>query len=173
MNLILETERLLLRPLELSDAKNLFDIKCFPNNITVKCHPNANTLNKCIDNIEAVIEDYKEFNVGRLAVVLKKDNSLIGFAGIRFNPDVFGNDLKGFFDFDYSIKDEYQNKDYLYELISNYILSVFEKTDVGLIYSNSVQIGSFEYETFKKLHSKEIGHYNKNSDSTFFRITRE
>ncbi len=72
MDLVLETDRLLLRPLVISDAEKLINIKCYPNSIALKGHLIADTINKCKFNIKMVIEEYKEYSIGRLAVIDKK-----------------------------------------------------------------------------------------------------
>ena len=171
MKLILETERLILRPFELSDAESLINIKCYPNSIALKGHLAACTIDERIFNIKMVIAEYKEYHIGRLAVINKENNDLIGWAGLRYNPDFFGNDIKGFCDFDFSFKKNYNNAEYLDECLNEVIPHAFEKINIDAIYTKPIQKNQFEYEVYSKLNSKEIG-YNYETNSIIFRITK-
>lgn len=173
MNLILETERLLLRPIELSDAEVLINIKCYPNGIAVKGYSIADTLGKCINNIKMLLDEYDNYQIGRLAVINKENNELVGWAGLRYNPDVFGHGHGlGFCDFDFSFKDEYNNIEYLDECVNELILQAFKTNNINVIYTKPIQKNGFEFEVYSKLNSKEIG-FNENTNFTTFRITKK
>ncbi|WP_298138196.1 GNAT family N-acetyltransferase [Flavobacterium sp.] len=172
MDLILETERLLLRPLEISDAEELLNIKCYPNAIAVKGYLIADTLDKCINNIKRVLDEYDNYQIGRLAVINKENNELIGWAGLRYNPDVFGNGHGlGFCDFDFSFKDEYNNIIYLDEFVNKLFSQSFKTNNFKSIYTKPIQKNGFEYEIYSKLNFKEIG-FSGDANFTMFRIAK-
>lgn len=171
MSLILETSCLLMRPLEINDAETLIKIKTYPNSIALKGHLNADTIDKCKFNIKKLIEEYIEYNIGRLAIIHKDSNILIGWAGLRYNPDFFGND-NNFCDFAFSFKEGYNNAEYLNECLNVLIPEGFKKCNINVIYTQPILKDGFEFEVYSKLNSKEIG-YNKETNFTMFRIVKQ
>ena len=173
MNLIIETERLILRPLELSDAEKLIEIDCFPNGITVKSYSKSKSLEDCQNIIRNLLIDYEEFKIGRQAIILKEINELIGWAGIRYNPDFFGNSVE-IYDFDSKIKKDYYNQNLVSDITQNCLINAFKDFKIETIYTKMINKESFEFEIFKNLNATNIGHYNKNEkNSNFFRITKD
>lgn len=168
MNLAFESKKLLYRPLEINDAEKLMSIKCHPNSIALKGYSNVSTISQIRFNIIKLIEEYNEYGIGRLAVLDKNGNNLIGWAGLRYNPDFFGNGVKSFYDFDFSFKNDYNNSEYLYESLNTFILELFNKSDVEVIYTKPVLKNDFEFEVYSKFNTKELDYNN----ITSFRITK-
>lgn len=80
MNLTLETERLLLRPLELSDVDAFFEMNDNPNVNRYLRNP-LTTKVETEKYIQKIIGEYHKNGIGRYAVILKENNQLIGFSG--------------------------------------------------------------------------------------------
>lgn len=85
----LETERLILRPFEITDAaailalsndKEVTRYTMDPQTITCE----ADALHIITDVFHA---DYKQYGYGRLAVIYKPDQQLIGFCGLKYLPE--------------------------------------------------------------------------------------
>lgn len=80
---ILESERLLFRKLELTDAEAMFEMDSDPD---VHLYLGNNPV-KSIDEVRDVIENiqwqYKTFGIGRMAVILKETNDFLGWAGLK------------------------------------------------------------------------------------------
>lgn len=80
----IETERLLLRELTISDADAMFELDSNPNvHVFVGKKPVQN-IDESILQIENILQQYKDFKTGRWAVVLKETNEFLGWSGIKF-----------------------------------------------------------------------------------------
>ena len=115
MDLIIETERLILRPLELSDAVGMFEMDANP--IVHKYLWNTPTQNieETITLIENVKNQYIFNNIGRFATILKETNELIGWTGIKFVTDHIENGNTNFYDYGYRLNEKFWNKGYATE----------------------------------------------------------
>lgn len=115
MNLILETERLLLRPLELSDADEMF---AMDNQAEVHKYlwqnPTQN-IEETIKIIEMVQQQYQENGIGRFATILKDNNEFIGWTGIKFVNDHVENGNTNFYDYGYRLNPKFWGKGYATE----------------------------------------------------------
>ena len=115
MNLILETQRLILRPLELSDAEALFELNKNPNVHKYLWQKPEVAIEESIKVIEYVQRQYKENNIGRFATILKDTNEFIGWTGIKFVNDHVENGNTNFFDYGYRLGEPHWNKGYATE----------------------------------------------------------
>jgi RimJ/RimL family protein N-acetyltransferase len=86
MKIVLETNRLSLRELNLSDAQNIYNLNLNPN---VTKYTGDSAFKSIEDAHEFLVnyDDYKLNGYGRWAVMQKKTNSFIGFCGLKFNPE--------------------------------------------------------------------------------------
>ena len=70
----IETERLILRELALSDAEGMFELDSNPNvHLFVGNRP-VKHIEESIEYIQFVQKQYKDFGIGRWAVILKETN---------------------------------------------------------------------------------------------------
>ena len=94
MTAIIETERLILRKFVMEDYKEVFE---FGSNPLVQKYtgcPNMKNLQEAKDEIKYTwFEDYKNYGYGRFATIYKPDNKLIGFAGLKYLPEMEETDL--------------------------------------------------------------------------------
>lgn len=83
MQTILETDRLLFREIQSSDAEAMFEMDSDP---AVHLYLGNNPL-KHIDEVYPLIENlqwqYKEFGMARMAVILKETGEFLGWAGLK------------------------------------------------------------------------------------------
>ena len=110
MNLIIETNRLLLRPLELQDAKAMFEMDTNPNVHKYLWQNPTKTIDENIKVIEMVQKQYNENNIGRFATILKESNEFIGWTGIKFVTDHIENGNTNFYDYGYRLNEKFWNK---------------------------------------------------------------
>ncbi|MGZ9675815.1 GNAT family N-acetyltransferase [Flavobacterium sp. GNP001] len=114
MDLILETDRLLLREMKLSDAEALFEMDRNP-----KVHEylwnnpltDVSEVNKIINSVQ---EQYKQNKIGRFVMVLKETNEVIGWAGLKFNTEMVNNKIH-FYDIGYRLDEKFWGKGYASE----------------------------------------------------------
>ena len=115
MDLIFETQRLILRPLELSDAAALFELNKNPNVHKYLWQKPEVAIEESIKVIEYVKRQYKENNIGRFATILKDTGEFIGWTGIKFVNDHVENGNTNFFDYGYRLSEPHWNKGYATE----------------------------------------------------------
>ncbi len=93
----LESERLLIRPYQLGDEQALFEMNSNP---IVQKYTGDTLLHTVEDAknllINVVFKDYKKHGYGRLAVIYKPDNKLIGFTGFKYLPEMNGETDLGY-----------------------------------------------------------------------------
>ena len=115
MNLILETERLLLRPLELSDSEAMFSMDKNPLVHKYLWQKPSQTIDENIDIIKMVQKQYLSNNIGRFATVLKETNEFIGWTGIKYINDHVENGNTNFYDYGYRLAEQFWNKGFATE----------------------------------------------------------
>lgn len=115
MNLMLETERLLLRPLEFSDAEDLFAMDKNPAVHQYLWQKPSVAIEESIKVIEYVNRQYEANNIGRFATVLKETGEFIGWTGIKFVDDHIENGNTNFFDYGYRLNEKFWGKGYATE----------------------------------------------------------
>lgn len=114
MSILVETERLILRELEYTDEKDLFEMDSDPEvHLFIENNPV-----KSIDEITKVIEmlkkQYKENGIARWAVIDKLTNECIGWSGLKyFNQSL--NKHNNFYELGYRFKKKHWGKGFATE----------------------------------------------------------
>jgi [ribosomal protein S5]-alanine N-acetyltransferase len=115
MNLILETQRLLIRPLELSDAQAMFTMDNNPKVHSYLWQNPTQHIEETIKIIEMVQLQYQQNGIGRFATILKETDEFIGWTGIKFVNDHVENGNTNFYDYGYRLHPKFWNKGYATE----------------------------------------------------------
>ncbi|MEC4005108.1 GNAT family N-acetyltransferase [Flavobacterium sp. SUN052] len=115
MNLNLETNRLLFRPLVLTDAQDLFELNKNPAVHKYLWQTPEIKIEESIKVIEYVQRQYEENNIGRFATILKETGEFIGWTGIKFVNDHVENGNTNFYDYGYRLAENFWNKGYATE----------------------------------------------------------
>ena len=94
MNQIIETERILLREFKETDAEAVF---AFSSNKEVHKYT-GDELVASMERAKEIITDiwftdYKKYGYGRWAVVYKPEDKVIGFAGLKYLPEIGETDI--------------------------------------------------------------------------------
>jgi len=161
LNKAIETERLLLRALDLSDAEGMFELDSNPNvHIFVGKKP-VKHIEESVDQIKNIQHQYKTFGTGRWAVVLKETNEFIGWSGIKFITNEINNH-KDFYEIGYRFIEKHWGKGYATEAGKAFIDYAFNIMKVDALYAYADEgnqnsrkileklglqyINSFEYE---------------------------
>jgi len=91
---IIETERLLLRPFNLEDIDDVYELN---SNKTVQEWTGDKILATKEEARNLIVNvswsDYEKYGFGRYAVVYKPDQKLIGFSGLKYLPEIDQVDL--------------------------------------------------------------------------------
>ena len=99
---ILETERLILRPITLDDAAACFSWNSDERVAKYMSYPTLTDISQTIDWIKSTLTDEKEYN---FAFVLKKENKVIGTGSI--GPS---SKLEGYWGMGYNLHFDYWHK---------------------------------------------------------------
>lgn len=130
MDLILETPRLLLRPLEIYDAEVLFELNKNPNVHKYLWQKPEVVIDESIKVIEYVQRQYAENKIGRLATILKETGEFIGWTGIKFVNDHVENGNTNFYDYGYRLGESFWNKGYATEATAFWLDYGFNQMDI-------------------------------------------
>lgn len=132
MNLILETDRLLLREMLLSDAEALFEMDRNPNVHQYLWNKPQKDIEETIATIESVRNQYIQNNIGRFVVILKETNELIGWAGLKYNTEMVNNKIH-FYDIGYRLNEKFWGKGYASEASFAWLDYGFNKMNINLM----------------------------------------
>jgi RimJ/RimL family protein N-acetyltransferase len=114
MDLILETDRLLLREMKLSDAEALFEMDRNPKVHQYLWNKPLTDISEVNNIINSVQEQYKQNKIGRFVMVLKETNEVIGWAGLKLNTEMVNNKIH-FYDIGYRLNENFWGKGYASE----------------------------------------------------------
>ncbi len=115
MNFTLETKRLLLRPIELSDAAAMFLMDKNPSVHNYLWQTPSKNIDETLATIAYIHKQYQDNKIGRFATILKETNEFIGWTGIKFINDHEENGATNFYDFGYRLDEKFWNKGYATE----------------------------------------------------------
>ena len=113
MNVKLETERLFLRPFHANDAQDFFEMDSNPKvHIYLGNNP-ATSIEQSKSKIEGVLQQYKDYGVGRLAMIKKDTGELIGWSGLKFEREL--RKEFDYYDLGYRLKEAFWGNGYATE----------------------------------------------------------
>lgn len=133
MDLLLETPRLLLRPLGLSDAEALFELNKNPNVHKYLWQKPEVVIDESIKVIEYVQRQHQENKIGRYATILKETDEFIGWTGIKFVNDMEENGNTNFYDYGYRLAEKFWNKGYATEATEFWLDYGFNEMNVKIM----------------------------------------
>ena len=113
MNVKLETQRLILRPITKDDAQNFFEMDSNPKvHIFLGNNP-VTSIEQSKLKIEGVLQQYKDYGVGRLAMIKKDTGAFVGWSGLKFEREL-RKDFD-YYDLGYRLKEEFWGHGYATE----------------------------------------------------------
>ncbi|WP_026673725.1 GNAT family N-acetyltransferase [Alkalihalobacterium bogoriense] len=158
---IIETKRLYLRELVLEDTESLSKVLSEPE--SMQFYPEPFSKDKVEKWIKWNIDNYKRYNHGLWAVILKDEDKFIGDCGITMQiieketvPEIGFHIIKDYWNKCYATEAANACKDYAFKIL-NYP-KVFSYTTVKNIPSQKVakKIGMQEYKKFEKNGEEQI-----------------
>ncbi len=134
MDLILETDRLLLRKIQLEDAQSLFEMDNNPNVHQYLGNHFVTSIDEVYQYIDKIQKQYISNGIGRFAVVLKETEEVIGWAGIKFITEPENNHVN-FYDLGYRLQEKHWRKGYAIEAASAWLKYGFNEMKIPIIYA--------------------------------------
>lgn len=102
MNVLIETERLLIRPLEITDYTGMFEMDSDPEVHRYVGNEPVKNIERIKEVIGMVRQQYEDFGIGRWAVIEKATNDFAGWTGFKFMTGPINNH-NNFHDFGYRL----------------------------------------------------------------------
>lgn len=115
MDLILETERLIMRMILHEDAEALFDMDKNPDVHKYLWQKPYKNIAEIHEYIRYIRKQYEENGIGRFSTLIKETNELIGWTGIKYINDHVENGKTNFYDYGYRLNEKFWNKGYATE----------------------------------------------------------
>lgn len=160
---ILETERLILRPITLDDAEACFSWGSDERVARFMCYPTAKDISETIAWIKTTLVDEEEWN---WAFVLKSENRVIGTGGI--GPNKF---MDGYWGIGYNFHYDYWHKGYCTEAMRAIVDYAHNELGVNKICSDHAVDNPRSGKVMEKLGLKfhHYGEYSKLDGSVTFK----
>lgn len=130
----IETERLLLRDLKMTDLDGLFELDSNPDVHKYLGNKPVKTKAESKKMLESIILQYKERGIGRWAAIEKTTGDFIGWSGLRLNTEYCMNGFNKFYDVGYRFIPKYWGKGYATESGKAAVKFAFENLKLPEIY---------------------------------------
>ena len=150
MKIILETERLILREIELSDADGMFELDSDPS---VHRYLGKNVLTnkeQAIDIIHSVRHQYAAYGIGRWAVMDKNTKEFIGWTGLKFVTTLTNQHIN-YYDIGYRLLPRYWGKGIATESAQASLTYAFETLHLKEIFGAASCENTSSNKILKKL----------------------
>lgn len=144
MNVILETNRLLLRELTSDDTEDFYRLNLNPNVIRYT----GNSSFKSIEEAREFLENYKDYQVngyGRWAVILKDSNQFVGWCGLKLG------EMENETDIGFRFFEEEWNKGYATESANACLHYGFEKLNLKRIIGRAMKENKASIKVLQKI----------------------
>jgi ribosomal-protein-alanine N-acetyltransferase len=131
MKTSIETERLLLRELNATDAAGMFELDSNPEVHRFLGNNPVTSIEQSHEVIEMIRRQYLENGVGRWAVILRETDEFLGWSGLKLEKNVNGHEA--FYDLGYRFMQKHWGKGYGYESAKAFIDFGFNEMNLDRI----------------------------------------
>ena len=115
MKFNIETERLILRELRITDLDGMFELDSDPEVHKYLGNKPVQTKEESKKILESVLNQYEERGIGRWAAIEKSSGDFIGWSGLRLNTEYNMNGFTRYYDVGYRLIKRYWCKGYATE----------------------------------------------------------
>ena len=169
----LETNRLIMRPFEERDAEGLFLLDSNPEVMKYVGGVVSTKIEQSQQMVEFIQKQYKENGVGRLAVIEKSTNTLIGWSGLKYLTSEI-NGMKNVYELGYRFLPEYWGKGYATETARAALNYAFNEIKTDVVYAMAVTENTGSNRVLQKLGFEELGTFLDDSDLCYwYRLKKE
>lgn len=159
MDLIIETDRLILRPLKLSDAEALFEMDKNPTVHKYLWQTPTKEVDETIKIIQNVKSQYERNNIGRFATIIKETNEFIGWTGIKYIDDHVENGNTNFYDYGYRLNEKFWNRGFATEASLAWLNHAFYKMKIDEINAYTHSENGASNHILQKIGMKDMENY--------------
>ncbi len=158
--IVIETNRLILRSMQISDAKDYYEFAKLSN-----VGPNAGwephkSIKQTKEIIRQIIYRKPFYELPNLSIVLKEENKMIGTIEL-FNYQSFNSDTYNTAELGFALNPTYQNKGYMQEASASLIDYTFNNLLIDNIYTHILVKNTPSIKIMEKNNFKLIGRYDK------------
>lgn len=113
MNTKIETKRLYLRQINENDDQDFFELDSNPKVHEFLGNNPVTSIEESRGYIESILQQYKNFGIGRLAIIKKDTDEFIGWSGLKFEREV--RTEFDYYDLGYRLKEKFWGQGYATE----------------------------------------------------------
>ncbi|MCT3918535.1 GNAT family N-acetyltransferase [Elizabethkingia anophelis] len=162
-----------MRPFEERDAEGLFLLDSNPEVMKYVGGVVSTKIEQSQQMIEFIQKQYKENEVGRLAVIEKSTNTLIGWSGLKYLTSEI-NGMKNVYELGYRFLPEYWGKGYATETARAALNYAFNEIKTDVVYAMAVTENTGSNRVLQKLGFEELGTFLDDSDLCYwYRLKKE
>lgn len=114
MSVTIETERLILRELQETDAQGMFDLDSDPAVHQFLGNKPVLTIEQSLADIAYIQQQYIQNGIGRWAVIEKDSNQFVGWSGLKLIKETYNNHCN-YYDLGYRFIKKFWGKGYATE----------------------------------------------------------
>lgn len=137
MKFHIETERLILRELRLTDLDGMFELDSNPEVHKYLGNNPVKTKAESQKILESVLRQYEERGIGRWAAIEKSSGDFIGWSGIRLNTEYNMNGFTKYYDVGYRLIKRYWGKGYATESGKKALGYAFNVMNINELYATT------------------------------------
>ena len=133
MDLILDTDRLILRAMRHDDAAALFEMDCNSNVHQYLWQKPIIHIDEVHEYIAMIRKQYEDNGIGRFSTILKETGELIGWTGIKYINNHVENGNTNFYDYGYRLNEKFWNKGYATEASIAWLNYGFNQMEIEIM----------------------------------------
>ncbi|MDX8570646.1 GNAT family N-acetyltransferase [Elizabethkingia sp. HX QKY] len=156
-----------MRPFEETDAEGLFLLDSNPEVMKYVGGMVSTEIEQSRQMIEFIQNQYKENGVGRLAVIEKSSNILIGWSGLKYLTSEI-NGMKNVYELGYRFLPEYWGKGYATETAIAALNYAFNEIKTDIVYAMAVTENAGSNHVLRKLGFEELGTFLDDGDLCYW-----
>ena len=159
MNFFAETERLLLREILPTDIDGMYELDSDPEVHSYLGNKPVNNKEEVIDIINFIRQQYTDNGIGRWAIIDKKTNVFMGWAGLKLITNET-NHHKNYYDLGYRLIKKYWGQGIATEAAIATLQYAFEKLNTNEVYAIADSDNTGSNKILKKIGFTFIEEFN-------------
>jgi [ribosomal protein S5]-alanine N-acetyltransferase len=173
MEILISTERLIIRALTKEDVNGIYELDTDPEVHRYLGNNPITSIEQAKDVITFIQKQYVENGIGRWAIIEKSSNNFVGWTGLKLIKDIVNNHTN-YYDLGYRLQKKYWGKGYATETAAAVLDYAFTKMAVTEIFGivDVENIGSNNVLKKLGLQFVEIFMY-ENTKHHWYKITKE
>ena len=172
MKIHIRTPKLILRDIMDSDLKDMYELDSNPEVHKYLGRNPVTHLDESEKVISSIQKQYLDYGIGRWAVIDKKTNSFMGWAGIKFETKV--RDEMDYYDLGYRLKKEYWGQGFASEAALACLRYGFQNMRLNEVYGGAHAHNSASNKILKKVGLKYLETFEFDGESHhWYGISRE